>query len=228
MDLTGARWGQAGAEAILKLQALRQRGHPSSVLMDATAEPVASGHPGALLLADEVSVAFPGLCLAERCGVMSVRRYLVVANQTLGGPQLVEKLKECMAAGPCNFYFVVPATPVSDLEPVDRPLTLSGVDGGAGMLPDLDEVARAMARRRLEKELARLREAGVEADGEVGDPRPVHAVKDALHKRQVDEIIVSTLPHRTSRWLVMDLPHRVKRSFGLPMTHVAGPAGPAA
>jgi GABA permease len=105
-------------------------------------------------------------------------------------------------------------------------LTLSGVDGGAGILPDMDEVARALARRRLEKELARLREAGVDADGEVGDPRPLHAIKDALREREVDEIIVSTL-HRGSRWLVMDLPHRVRRSHELPVTHVAGHPGPA-
>jgi hypothetical protein len=157
---------------------------------------------------------------------MKVRRYLVVANQTLGGSELVAKLNESVAAGPCRFYFVVPATAVSDLEPVDRPLTLSGVDGGAGILPNLDEAARAMARRRLEKELARLREAGVDADGEVGDPRPLHAIKDALRGREVDEVIVSTL-HRGSRWLVMDLPHRVGRSLELPVTHVAGHPGPA-
>jgi hypothetical protein len=82
-------------------------------------------------------------------------------------------------------------------------------------------------RGRLEKELARLREAGVDADGEVGDPRPVHAIKDALREREVDEIIVSTL-HRGSRWLVMDLPHRVRRGLELPVTHVAGHPGPAA
>jgi hypothetical protein len=155
-----------------------------------------------------------------------VRRYLVVANQTLGGPELTHKLEECVAEERCRFHFVVPATPVSDMEPVDRPLTLSGVDGGAGLLPDIDEVARAMARRRLERELARLREAGVDADGEVGDPRPLHAIKDALRKQEVDEVIVSTL-HRGSRWLLMDLPHRVRRSFELPVTHVAGHPGPA-
>jgi hypothetical protein len=155
-----------------------------------------------------------------------MRRYLVVANQTLGGPELTGKLDECVAAGPCQFHFVVPATAVADMEQLDRPLTLSGVDGGAGMLPDMDEVARAIARRRMEKELARLREAGVDADGEVGDPRPMHAIKDALREREVDEIIVSTL-HRGSRWLVMDLPHRVRRNFGLPVTHVAGHPGPA-
>jgi GABA permease len=149
-----------------------------------------------------------------------------VANQTLGGPELADKLDECVAAGPCRFYFVVPATSVSDLEPVDRPLTMSGVDGGAGLLPDIDAVARAMARRRLEKEVARLREAGADVDGEVGDPRPLHAIRDALGQQEFDEVVVSTL-HRGSRWLVMDLPHRIRRSFELPVTHVAGHAGPA-
>jgi hypothetical protein len=153
-----------------------------------------------------------------------LRRYLVVANQTLGGPELTRKLEECVAAEPCRFYFVVPATPVSDMAP-DRSLTWSGVDGGAGLLPDMDKASQAIARRRLERELSRLRESGIEADGEVGDPRPLHAVKDALHKQEADEVIVSTL-HRGSRWLVMDLPHRIKRSFELPVTHVAGHPGP--
>jgi hypothetical protein len=155
-----------------------------------------------------------------------MRRYLVVANQTLGGPELAGKIDECVAAGPCRFYVVVPATSVSDLEAVNRSLTLSGVDGGAGMLPHIDEAARAMARRRLENELARLREAGVDADGAVGDSRPLHAIKNALRKQEVDEVIVSTL-HRGSRWLMMDLPHRVGRNFKLPVTHVAGHPGPA-
>ena len=155
---------------------------------------------------------------------MSLRQYLVVANQTLGGPELTRKLEECVTAGPSRFHFVVPATPVSDMTP-DRSLTLSGVDGGAGLLPDVNEVARAIARRRLERELSRLRESGVDADGEVGDPRPLHAIKDALRKQEADEVIVSTL-HRGSRWLLMDLPHRVRRSFELPVTHVAGHPGP--
>src|SRR5512132_3362053 len=130
-------------------------------------------------------------------GVISVRRYLVVANQTLGGPKLADKLRECMSAGPCRFYLVVPATPTSQfLEPISQPLSLSAVDGGGGMLPDYTKIAKAVARRRLDTELARRREAGAEADGEVGDPRPLHAIRDALTREQVDEIIVSTLPHR--------------------------------
>jgi hypothetical protein len=160
---------------------------------------------------------------------MPMRRYLIVANQTLGGEALNKKLAEYMAQGPCRFYLVVPATQVSEYEPVpDLPLALSGVDGGAGMIPDADQVARSLARRHLERELARLRELGADADGEVGDPKPLRAIRSVLKRQEVDEVIVSTLPHRMSRWMVMDLPHRVQRTFGLPVTHVSGPAGPLA
>jgi hypothetical protein len=155
-----------------------------------------------------------------------MRRYLVVANQTLGGPQLVQKLRDCMAAGPCHFHLVVPATPVSDLEAVDRPLTLSGVDGGAGLLPDFRKLGKTFAQRRLEHELARLRQEEASADGEVGDPRPLHAVDDALRRVEADEVIVSTLPQRVSRWLAMDLPHRIARHSRLPVTHVTSDPGP--
>jgi hypothetical protein len=154
-----------------------------------------------------------------------MRRYLVVANQTLGGAALVEKLDGCMRAGPCRFYLVVPATPTHEfLEPIDVGMSLEAVDGGAGMI-DVTRIARAVARRRLDQELARLREAGAEADGEVGDARALHAIEDVLRRQEVDEIIVSTLPHRLSRWMVTDLPHRARR-LGLPVTHVQGPAGP--
>jgi hypothetical protein len=158
-----------------------------------------------------------------------MRRYLVVANQTLGSEHLNRKLAECMAAGPCQFYLVVPATQLNEYEPVpDLPYALSGVDGGAGLIPDVTGVARALARRHLERELDRLRKAGADADGEVGDSKPLNAVRAVLKRRDVDEIIVSTLPHHMSRWLALDLPHRLSRSFKLPVTHVSGPSGPPA
>ena len=82
------------------------------------------------------------LSVTRRWGVISVRRYLVVANQTLGGPKLADKLWECMSAGPCRFYLVVPATPTSQfLEPISQPLSLAAVDGGGGMLPDYRKIA---------------------------------------------------------------------------------------
>jgi hypothetical protein len=81
--------------------------------------------------------------------------------------------------------------------------------------------------RRLEHELARLRDAGAEADGEVVDPLRINAIQKLASREEIDEIIVSTLPRRLSRWMAMDLPHRVRRATNLPLTHISGPAGPS-
>lgn len=138
-----------------------------------------------------------------------MRRYLVVANQTLGGPQLTLKIREAVARGPCTFHFLVPATPPQD--------HATWTEGEAG----------ALAEERLGSALSGARELGVEADGSVGDPNPVQAIADVLATSDVDEIIVSTLPAGISRWLRLDLLHRVERRFDLPVTHVIGEAEPA-
>jgi hypothetical protein len=149
-----------------------------------------------------------------------MRGYLVVANQTLGGDQLTAKLAECMSAGPCRFYLVAPVT---NTETSDRWFT----GGLEGVLPGAYKMARTLARGRLQHELDRLREAGADADGEVVDPVPVDAIRTIASREEVDEIIVSTLPKRMSRWMAMDLPHRVRRATKLPVTHITGPAGPS-
>jgi nucleotide-binding universal stress UspA family protein len=155
------------------------------------------------------------------------RRYLVVANQTLGGEQLLAKIRECMAAGPCRFYVLVPATP-TDQYRWPPPLAVPTTAGG-GILADPpvaeDRQAQAHAQARLGEELARLRRAGAEADGEVGDPDPMRAIEDALDRERFDEVILATLPPGVSRWLRMDLPHRVARGVKLPVTHVVSEAG---
>jgi hypothetical protein len=133
-------------------------------------------------------------------------RYFVVANQTLGGGPLAAKIKEAVAAEPCSFHVIVPATPPTD--------HLSWTEGEA----------HAVARRRLDEALTWIRSLGAEADGEVGDANPLLAVEDALREEACDEIIVSTLPPGASRWLKMDLPHRMETSFGLPVTHVVSGA----
>jgi hypothetical protein len=135
-----------------------------------------------------------------------MRRYLIVANRTLGGQQLIEKVRDCLAAGPARFHAVVPVAPV----------------GGRA---DLDANAVAEARGRLDEELSRLRAVGAEADGELVDADPFEAVAQALQRREFDEIILCTLPPGLSRWLGLDLLHRVRRSFGLPVTHIVAPAG---
>jgi hypothetical protein len=149
-----------------------------------------------------------------------MRRYLIVANQTLGGEQLTAKLTECMTTGPCRFYLVAPVT---QTEASDR--WASG--GLEGVVPGAYKIARALAEGRLKQELARLQEAGAEADGEVVDPNPIEAIRKLTSREEVDEVIISTLPRRLSRWMAMDLPHRVRRTTKLPVTHISGPAGPS-
>jgi hypothetical protein len=129
-----------------------------------------------------------------------MRRYLVVANQTLGGEHLIERVRECLASGPCRFHVVVPATPSQE--------HASWTEGEAV----------SIAQGRLDRALERFRELGAEADGEVGDANPMLAVEDVLLREEVDEIILSTLPPGISRWLALDLPHRVSRKINLPLT----------
>jgi hypothetical protein len=150
-----------------------------------------------------------------------MRRYLIVANQTLGGEQLTAKLTECMNAGPCRFYLVAPVT---QTEGSDQ-WASGGLDGG--VVPGAYRIAKALAEGRLKQELTRLQEAGADADGEVVDPNPVEAIRKLASREEVDEVIVSTLPRRLSRWMAMDLPHRVRRATKLPVTHISGPAGPS-
>jgi hypothetical protein len=150
-----------------------------------------------------------------------MRRYLIVANQTLGGEQLSAKLADCMRAGPCRFYLVAPVT---QTEAADQGAA-GGLDGG--VIPGAYKIARTLAQGRLEHELARLQEAGAEAEGEVVDPNPIVAVRKLASREEVDEVIVSTLPRRLSRWMAMDLPHRIRRATKLPVTHISGAAGPS-
>ena len=129
-----------------------------------------------------------------------------------------------MEAGPCHFHVLVPATPIDQLEP--QIVYQDPTKGGPQ--PSREELAWLAARRRLHEELLRLRRLGAEVEGEVGEADPVAAIKEVLGRQQVNEIILSTLPQRRSRWLARDLPRRVQRDFGLPVTHVVSePGAPA-
>ena len=133
-----------------------------------------------------------------------MRRYLVVANQTLGGPHLLSLLRE-LARKPATFHVLVPASP-----PADHLWT--------------ESEARAVARKRLEIALERFKALGAqEVTGEVGDPRPLQAIEDAMEREPFDEIVLSTLPPKLSRWLKLDLIHRVESTYEVPVRHVIGP-----
>jgi hypothetical protein len=173
-----------------------------------------------------------------------VRRYLVVANQTLGGEELWAAIRERMAGGDCHFHLLVPATPAGQLDPA---ATAAAVEGGRGEGPgpegldrrtarqlledELDDadprdsgedLGRRLARDRLRHQLDGMRELGASVSGEIGVADPVDAVRVVLHRWEFDEVIVSTLPGRRSRWLAADLPTKIRRGFKLSVTQITG------
>ncbi len=136
-----------------------------------------------------------------------MRRYLVVANQTLLGGPLLTRVQGCLAAGPCQFHLVVPASHAGG-----RAVWTEGHD-------------RGVAAVRLAEGLERFPSLGADVVGEVADANPIDAVRDVLlHAPPFDEIVVSTLPPGLSRWLRQDLPHRIQRTFDLPMSLVVAMA----
>ena len=150
-------------------------------------------------------------------------KYLVVANQTLGGDQLMDEVRRRAAAGQSSFYVVVPNTHSVDAARVSgAPVALAAIS--ASTEEEGDHRATLIAQSRLHQALTQLRAAGLDARGELGDPEPLTAIGDALAVEEFDEIIISTLPSGISRWLGMDLPSRAERKFKLPVTTVTARA----
>jgi hypothetical protein len=130
-----------------------------------------------------------------------VTKILVLANETIGGRSLIEKVQE-RQADDVEFFVVVPRA---------RPRRGNVV---------YDEAVRDMAQVRVDLMLAFMRDNGITGTGEVGDPDPYLAATDAVAAERVDEIIVSTLPAETSGWMKRDLPERLRESTGVPVEHV--------
>jgi hypothetical protein len=132
-------------------------------------------------------------------------RILVVAHRTAATPALLAAVRERAARGPCAFTLLVPNAAhglhrVVDAEDQDDDAAQAVL---ALALPLLEEAA-----------------AGAHVDGMVGDPEPLNAVQDAVNLKGFDEIIISTLPARVSRWLHLDLPSKLG-GLGLPVTTVS-------
>jgi GABA permease len=135
-----------------------------------------------------------------------MRRYLVIANQTLVSEPLLAQVREVMRRDECEFHLVVPATPPRE--------HLTWTEGEAFTI----------AETRLNEGMELLRSEGATVTGEVGDAHPMLAVDDALRQQRYDEVIISTLAPTVSRWLKLNLPDRVQRRYGLPVTHVVSEA----
>lgn len=133
----------------------------------------------------------------------SGRRVLVVAYRTAAAPSLIEAIRRRAEEGAARFTLLVPAS-AHGLGRVVNP-----EDQG----PDEAEAIIDMALPHLEEA------AGGPMESIVGDSEPLAAVEDAINRATYDEVIVSTLPSRFSRWLHLDLPRKVA-GLGLPVTTV--------
>ena len=153
-----------------------------------------------------------------------MRRYLVVANQTLQGAELREELRKRISAGPCSFFVIVPDTKAAQYDPVAAggvlPRAGHVVVGDVLVRPATDEEATAQARERLRLMLAGLAAMGAAVEGDLGSFSPLEAIEKVCADHQFDEIIVTTLPRHVSRWLRADLPHQAERRFRLPVTTI--------
>jgi hypothetical protein len=133
----------------------------------------------------------------------SAARILVVANKTAATPALLQAVRERASRGPCEFTLLVPNT-----------------THGLHKVVDPEDQSQNEAETTIELALPLLEEAaGGEVDAMIGVPEPLAAIQDAVNLHGFDELIISTLPSRVSKWLKLDLPHKAE-GLGLPVTTV--------
>ena len=128
---------------------------------------------------------------------------LVVAHRTAATQPLLDAVRDRAARGKCKFTLLVPNT-----------------SHGLHKIVDPEDQAASEAQTVIDDALPRLSEAaGAAVEGIVGDPDPGAAIQDAINLHGFDEVIISTLPARLSRWLKLDLASKVS-GMGLPVTTV--------
>ncbi|HSC51695.1 MAG TPA: universal stress protein [Gaiellaceae bacterium] len=131
------------------------------------------------------------------------RRILVVANETVGGTQLLERITELASDANSRVLVVSPA--------LNSPLRHLASD---------EDAARDAAQDRLDRSLAALATNGVTARGQVGDGDPLQAIEDALRTFGADEIVISTHPEGRSNWLERGVVENARERFAVPIHHV--------
>jgi hypothetical protein len=133
-------------------------------------------------------------------------RVLVVAHKTAATPALLEAVRERAGRGRTSFTLLVP-----------------NAAHGLHALVDPEDQEQSEAEQVLELALPLLEQAaGAPVAGMIGDPSPMNAIQDAINIHGFDEVILSTLPARASKWLKLDLPSKVT-GLGLPVTTATAP-----
>jgi phosphopantetheine adenylyltransferase len=126
----------------------------------------------------------------------TVTNVLVVANETVLGGPLLDRVRARAKEGAVSFLVVSPQSDPSRREH-----------------PDAD--------RRLRAALSTLRSEGVDAHGQIAHPDPFTAAMQAVQDERIDEIIVSTFPgDKGSSWLRGNLVERLRSESKLPVEHV--------
>jgi hypothetical protein len=139
----------------------------------------------------------------ERHGGENERRILVIANETVGGEELLAILRRKAEGAQSRVLVVTPA-----------------LNSQVRTWASDEDGARAAAQSRLDASLAQLERDGIQAEGEVGDGDPVQAIEDALRTFGADEIVISTHPVGRSHWLERDVVGSARARFAVPITHV--------
>jgi cell pole-organizing protein PopZ len=134
-------------------------------------------------------------------------RVLVVAHQTAATPALLEAVRERARRGPVRFHLVVPRQ-AHGMHKVVDPQDTGDEEANSVLAQALPQLSQA---------------AGRQVTGSLGDAEPLMAIQDTINLGSYDEIIISTLPPRLSRWLKLDLVSKT-RALGLPVTHVEADA----
>ena len=128
---------------------------------------------------------------------------LVVANETVGGAELLNEIRDRSAGVHARVLVVCPA--------LNSPIRHWASD---------EDGARQAAQARLDLSLTSLRAAGLEASGEIGDADPIQAIEDAVRTFRPDELIVSTHPPGRSHWLERGVVEKARTRFDVPLIHV--------
>jgi hypothetical protein len=142
---------------------------------------VASGRPVEHVVSD----------IASRLGA----NVLVVANETVLGEALLDRIRARASEGTASFLIVCPQSDPTRAEHPD-------------------------AERRLRAALSTLRSEAIDVHGQIAHPDPFTAAMQAIEDERLDEIIVSTFPGERSGWLRRDLVGRLRSESGLPVEHV--------